>query len=251
VYALKKLIGVFASPLVFALFFVAAAGVLRMRGRKRATLWLIVVAGTVAYLGSIATVGDALLGALERQFPALPENPVPQVDYIVVLGSGYEPRHGIPVTAALDPDGLARVVEGVRLMKRIGAARLVLSGGAPQGRLPSAIGYRQLALQLGVPQSSLLVLDKPLDTHQEANEIAALLGGKPFVLVTSAYHMPRAMRLMQQVKAHPIAAPTGHRVNGTACWGWRRLLPTSDGLRKTEQALHEYLGLMAIAVGLH
>lgn len=249
-YVLKKFVGAFASPLIFALLLVVAAGLLRALGRKRASVWLVVVAGAAAYLGSIAVVGDAMLGTLERQFPPLSENAIPPVDYIVVLGSGFAPRNGIPVTGALDPDGLARVVEGIRLMKKIGSARLVLSGGAPEGKIPSAVGYRELALQLGVADSSLVVLDKPLDTNSEATEIATLLGQAPFILVTSAYHMPRAMRLLQTAGVHPIPAPTGQRVNDSTSWGWRRLLPTSNGLRKTEQALHEYLGFIAAAVGV-
>lgn len=251
VYALKKLVGALASPLVFALFFVVAAGLLRALGRRRASAWLVVAASAIVYLGSVAAVGDALLGALERQFPPLSENAIPQVGYIVVLGSSYAPRNGIAVTGALDPDGLARIVEGIRLMRKIGSAKLVLSGGAPEGKHPSAAGYRALACQLGIADSSLVVLDTPLDTSSEAVEISTLLGDAPFILVTSAYHMPRAMHLMQTVGAHPIPAPTGQRVIASAPKGWRSLLPTSDGLRKTEQALHEYLGFIAAAVGVH
>jgi uncharacterized SAM-binding protein YcdF (DUF218 family) len=72
----------------------------------------------------------------------------------------------------------------------------------------------------------------------------------PFLMVTSAYHMPRAMRLMERKGAHPIPAPTGQRVNESARAGWRSLLPTADGLRKTDRALHEYLGFAAIAAGV-
>lgn len=250
-YVFKKSIGALASPLVFALFLVAAAGLLRLRGRRRASAWVVVAAGAVAYLGSITVIGDVLLGPLERQFPPLSERAMPQADYIVVLGSSYEPRNDIPVTGALGSDGLARIVEGIRLMRRSGSARLVISGGAPEGIVPSALGYRELTRQLGVPDSSLIVLDTPLDTHSEAVEISKLLGEAPFILVTSAYHMPRAMRLMKTAGVHPIPAPTGQRVNDATSWGWHALLPTSYGLRKTEQALHEYLGLIAVAVGVH
>jgi uncharacterized SAM-binding protein YcdF (DUF218 family) len=73
---------------------------------------------------------------------------------------------------------------------------LVVSGGAPLGSTPSAIGYARLARELGVDDSSIVVLDKAPDTAAEARDIASTLGPTEFVLVTSAYHMPRAMKLM-------------------------------------------------------
>jgi uncharacterized SAM-binding protein YcdF (DUF218 family) len=62
--------------------------------------------------------------------------------------------------------------------------------------------------------------------------------------------MPRAMRLMQRAGQHPIPAPTGQRVGGSLGTGPHRWLPTSTGMRDTEIALHEYLGLAAIALGV-
>ena len=72
---------------------------------------------------------------------------------------------------------------------------------------------RELADDLGVDVPRADVLGTPLDTAQEARAIAALIGRAPFILVTSAYHMPRAMRLMLQAGLDPIPAPTGQRVD--------------------------------------
>jgi uncharacterized SAM-binding protein YcdF (DUF218 family) len=218
--------------------------------RRRLRLYLLALAATVAYLSATRLAGDALLGPLERRYAPLPDASLPRVAYIVVLGSGYEPRDGVPVTGALDADGLARITEGVRLMRRLGgAARLVLSGGALPGENSPAIGYARLARDLGVDDSAQVVMKESLDTHAEANSIAALVGPAPFILVTSAYHMPRAVRWMERAGARPIPAPTGQRVNPTEV-PLGSLLPTSGGLSETEHALHEYLGLAALAAGI-
>jgi uncharacterized SAM-binding protein YcdF (DUF218 family) len=169
------------------------------------------------------------------------------VRFVVVLGSGYAPHDGVPVTAALSEEGLVRICEGIRLVRRLENAHLVLSGGAPPGKMPPALGYSLLARELGVDDSSLIVLDRALDTQAEAQSVFSLLGAMPFLMVTSAYHMPRAMRLMERAGAHPIPAPTGQWVNESAPADWQSLIPTADGLRKTGRALHEYLGLAAIA----
>jgi uncharacterized SAM-binding protein YcdF (DUF218 family) len=169
----------------------------------------------------------------------------------VVLGSGYLPHDGIPVTAALDDDALVRVVEAVRLARVLKGSRLVVSGGAAPGHIPGAQGYAQLALAMGISPESLIVSDQPLDTRAEARAVRRLLGGSPFLLVTSAYHMPRAMLMMRQAGTNPIAAPTGQRAFGASRISWRSFVPGSNGLRDCERALHEYVGFAAIASGLN
>jgi uncharacterized SAM-binding protein YcdF (DUF218 family) len=250
IHVIKQCVGALATPLMLALILAAVAGAIRLHARRRIVAWFLAAAAVIVFFGASGRVGNALLGPLERRYPPLPDGSLPAVDYIVVLGSGYAPRDGIPVTAALDEDGLVRVVEGVRLARRLGAGRLVLSGGAPEGATPPALGYAKLARDLGLDEASLVVLNGSLDTGAEAHSVAALIGAAPFILVTSAYHMPRAMRLMERAGAHPIPAPTGQLVNELANHTWGSFLPTSSGMSKTERALHEYLGIAAAAAGV-
>lgn len=250
IHFIKHCVGALAMPLLVALLVAVVAAAFWICGRRRIGAWLMLTAAVVSYLGSIGRVGDALLDPLERQYVPLKDGSFPMVGDVVVLGSGYEPRDDIPVTAALDRDGLVRIVEAVRLVRRLGAVRLIVSGGAPPRETPSAFGYAKLARDLGIDDASLLILNNPLDTSAEAHSVAAVIGAAPFVLVTSAYHMPRAMRLMERAGTHPIAAPTGQLSYESENIGWRNWLPSSGGLGKTERALHEYLGLAAISVGL-
>jgi uncharacterized SAM-binding protein YcdF (DUF218 family) len=246
----KRLVGEFATPLMIAVLISTVAAMFRLCQRRRTAAWLFVSVALVVYVGAVGWVADALLAPLERRYLPLQDGSLPAVGYIVVLGSSYAPRDGIPVTAALDEDGLNRIVEGIRLARRLGAVRLVASGGAPRGETPAALGYARIARDLGIDEASLVIMKDSLDTGAEARSIAALLGAAPFILVTSAYHMPRAMRLMERAGARPIPAPTGHLVNQSVYKGWSRYFPTSSGLRKTDRALHEYLGLAALSAGV-
>lgn len=248
---LKQSLETFATPLVIALLLAVAAALCRAIGRRRAATWLLGCAAALAYLSALAPVGQALLAPLENQYPPLAADAALQgIGNIVVLGSGYMPRDAIPVTAALDADGLARIVEGLRLARRIPGVRLIVTGGATPGYTPGALGYAALARDFGVSDASLVVLQAPRDTGAEAVAVAALLGATPFVLVTSAYHMPRAVRLMRRAGAHPVPAATGQHAGAFPGRGWYRVLPTSAALHDTELALHEYLGLAALAVGI-
>ena len=94
-----------------------------------------------------------------------------------------------------------------------------------------------------------MVLDESLDTGDEALAVAALLESRPFVLVTSAYHMPRAVRLMERAGARPIPAPTDQQVVRDERLRWSHFIPRASGLQSSEAALHEYVGLLALAAG--
>jgi uncharacterized SAM-binding protein YcdF (DUF218 family) len=248
---LHMLAGVLTSPLIMTASLAIAAILSKLLGRRRTAWVLLACAASLAYLASTVVAGRALLRPLESRYPPLAAEQAPSVGYVVVLGSSYWPHDGIPASAALDEDGLIRAVEAVCLMRRLSAARLVVSGGAsPPGYPPVARGYARLARALGIGEQSILLSEQPLDTRSEARELVRLLGPAPFLLVTSAYHMPRAMLLMQRAGAHPIAAPTEQRAFGTTPRGWRDFFPGSRGLGYTERALHEYAGLLAIDAGL-
>jgi uncharacterized SAM-binding protein YcdF (DUF218 family) len=242
-YFLKQLLSVAVTPLVCALFICCAGIVVRVSGRRRAAAVLWTVAALLVYLSAVAPVANSLLAPLEDRYPPRAEIWGLPVSDIVVLGSPYQPRDGIPITAALGDDGLVRIAEGVRLMHQLHGARLIVSGGASEDQTGAAVGYARFAVELGVDPDSIVKLDMALDTKEEAKSIFALLGKSQFVLVTSAYHMPRAMRLMELAGARPIAAPTGQLAARRIDFGARAWIPSSTSLRRTEHAIHEYIGL--------
>ena len=120
---LKHAVGMSTNPLLLALI-LSISGFLLMRGSRRsAGAWTIAAGAALGYLASTSLVGNALLGPLEHRYPAFNPSQAVGVRDIVVLGSSYEPRDDIPVTGALDPDGLIRIVEGVRLARSRPGAR--------------------------------------------------------------------------------------------------------------------------------
>jgi len=110
-----------------------------------------------------------------------------------------------------------------------------------------AQGYAQAAQALGVDPGRIGVLDTPVDTAQEAYAVRDVLAdGERFVRVTAASHMQRAVCHFERAGLEPIPAPTGfktgsERVRTLAYW-----VPSAGNLRKTERAVHETLGLLAL-----
>jgi uncharacterized SAM-binding protein YcdF (DUF218 family) len=82
-----------------------------------------------------------------------------------------------------------------------------------------------------------------MDTESEALCVAPLVGKQPFILVTEASHMPRAMALFRKQGAHPIADPMGYYTRPGQAFSPPELFPDGEELRGSQRAVYEYLGL--------
>ncbi|HEY5497457.1 MAG TPA: ElyC/SanA/YdcF family protein, partial [Syntrophales bacterium] len=96
----------------------------------------------------------------------------------------------------------------------------------------------------GVSDNDVVRENKSLDTADQAKLISSIVGRNRFILVTSAIHMPRSMALFRKFGMNPIPAPTNYMVVKQSRFHPRAFFPGSDSLRKTEAAIHEYLGLI-------
>jgi uncharacterized SAM-binding protein YcdF (DUF218 family) len=249
---LKAALGAWLMPLPFSLILICCGLLLRAWGRGRSGAALITAGAVVVLAASTGPLADALLRPLEMRYHAVADAaalvPVPR--FVVVLGSGYRPRAGLTITAEVDDTGMVRLAEGIRLLRQIPGAQLVLSGGPVGGETAVAQGYARAAAALGVAAVSIVVIDTPRDTREEIAAIRARVGDAPVLLVTSAAQMPRAMAYGVRAGLRAVASPTGNLSDPNP--RIRAWIPTPSGgaLRKTETALHEYLGLLAFELGM-
>lgn len=253
-FVLKQWVGAWLMPLPIAALLLAAGCLLKALGRRRLAITSFVLSAAAGLPAALGSVGNGLLHPLETRYPAVVDAAAlaGSPRYIVVLGSSYRPRDDLPVTSALDSVSLVRLVEGVRLFRQLPGSLLVVSGGAVAGNPPVALGYARAAVELGVPAESILRMDDVLDTSVEIRTLHQRVGGSTVLLVTSAAHMPRAMEYCARYGVRAIAAPTGHLAEPFSAWTSRTwLLPSATQLRKTEMALHEYLGLLALRLSLN
>lgn len=243
---LKKFVSGFLLPLPFGLLWILAGMILLITSRaKRIRNLCLFIGFFIITLFSLNPVSVTLLNELQSQYAPLMQPPT-NVSQIVVLGGGVSGGKDFPPNLTLNPSSLSRLVEGIRLLKELQKTnpdtQLILSGGRVF-RSPAVAGkMRNTALMLGVAHQNTILEDGSEDTRQEALFIQKIVGDKPFILVTSAYHMPRAMALFQDVGTHPIAAPTqymGYKYN-FALW----CIPNANSLVVSDIAIHEYLGIL-------
>ncbi|CAI2538453.1 DUF218 domain [Serratia ficaria] len=164
------------------------------------------------------------------------------VDFIVVLGGGYTYNPDWAPSSNLIGNSLPRVTEGVKLYLTHPGAKMVFTGARGANTLSNAATAARVAESLGVPAQDIVILDRPLDTEQEAGQVAALVGAQPFILVTSANHMPRAMRFFVAKGLHPIPAPANQLAIASPLNIWDRIMPSSMFLGHSERAWYETLG---------
>ncbi|WP_311946757.1 ElyC/SanA/YdcF family protein [Halomonas piscis] len=237
------------TPLPFCLG-VLALGALLLKCRYRQTGWSALALGVaVLALASWGPVAERLLMPLETRYPALQDLPeTPPAEAVVVLGGGWRPDAPWSSVGRLNDSSAIRLTEGIRLWRQAPDLPLIVTGASRDPEEPPiARGYGEAAKTLGVPEARLRMLDRATDTGQEAQAVRKALGeGATVVLVTSASHMPRAMRHFQKAGLNPVAAPTHYLLDVGKQHSLGYWLPSARHLHKTERALYEALGLLMV-----
>jgi uncharacterized SAM-binding protein YcdF (DUF218 family) len=247
-FAASKIFWYLASPLHLSLF-VIAFGLWRLFRRGRGAG--LVGAGFVL-LASMAflPVGAALLRPLEDRFPVQTLD-MPAPDAIVVLGGAVDERIAGARGQVQLNDAAERMTAGAALALRFPGAKLVFSGGSGalirQGA-PEADVARKLWRELGIPEDRMLFEDRSRNTHENALFTRELMSPraekKRWLLVTSAWHMPRAMGAFRALDMNPVAFPVDFRTYGTD-EDWRPPFDGALALRNAETAWREWVGLIA------
>lgn len=246
-FLVKKIIAALLMPLPFCLLLAFLGLLLQwLFGRRRMGRFLTSLGMALLLLFSLQPIADQLLAPLENRYPPLAANRLRpgSVDFIVVLGGGHTSDPRLPVTSQIGEATLARLTEAIRLQRLLPGTRLLLSGGQVFfDPTPNAVIMANVAQALGVPKNILQLEIQSRDTEDEAKLIRGIVSTRPFILVTSAYHLPRAMLLFERFGMHPIPAPANFlakKSRGPAFWSF---FPRARQLDNSRCAIHEYLGL--------
>jgi len=242
-FLLKKYISLFLMPLP-ALLLIGLLGLILLWFTRKVVLGRIAVTISLISLAllSFQPISSSILMPLERQYLAYSDHQK-NIEYIMVLGSGHLVDKEIPSTAQLSHTALMRLTEGIRIFRLHPTAKLIFSGYNGGTNISHARMMAKVALDLGVPKTSILLLETPQDTQEEAQQVAASIGSEhALVLVTSASHMPRALEEFHLAGLHPYPAPTDFLAQKNIAQPWIKYAPSADNLKQTEIAWHEYLG---------
>ena len=156
----------------------------------------------------------------------------------------------VVVLAGEDQETVVRLAEGIRIYRSLPGARLLVSGGKvyPTAPAPASEEMARMAVELGVNPADIVQESISRDTKDEAKIIKSMLGVKQFILVTSAYHMPRSMALFRAQGMRPKPAPTGFLIKEANHLSPVRFFPSAESIHDAELVVHEVLGILSARI---
>lgn len=221
--------------------------------RSRRRLSFVLIAAGVAWLliMSFPPVSLSFIQSLESRagtYADPAELSSRGVKHIVVLSGGF--REGRLTPADKLSCSVLRLIEGVRLWRDIPNCTLILTGGMIPGlSMDTSISdeMEKLAVEMGVPKKSIKAESESWRTEDQARLVSDIVKNEPFALVTSAYHMPRAVFIFQQFGLRPISAACDFQATKTSV-DYTIFFPGGEALMLSQTATREYLAWAGAAV---
>jgi len=243
-FLFKKIVAPLLFPLSIILEILIFGIFLLWFTRRQKTGKMLVFAGVLLLaLFSYGSISDICLKTLEDKYPPLMDlHQFSDVKWVVVLGGGHNSDSKLPVTGQIGDSSLSRLLEGVRIHKKLPESKLILSGSGVYDPVSNATVMAGVAEVMGAGNNRLVLEELSKDTRDQALLIHKIVGNERFILVTSASHMPRSMALFQKLGMEPIPAPTDYLVKESQGLSPGVFFPSAGSLRKMERVFYEYLG---------
>ena len=217
----SKLIGMLLRPDTWIIIAVAAVVLALLRGRHRRALSMAIATLVALLTLAIFPLGSLLLHPIEQRYAAAPA--LSRVDGIIVLGGGEDTRASAYWGQMQFNEAGDRFAAGLALAKRHPDAKLLFAGGSGALRdlgaeaLSEASLAERFFLDQGISSDRLLLEARSRNTAENARMSLAIATpglGETWVLVTSAFHMPRAMRSFEAAGwPELIAWPVDYRTS--------------------------------------
>jgi uncharacterized SAM-binding protein YcdF (DUF218 family) len=214
------------------------------RGRRGGMLIGLAAIGFLVF--AVAPVGPAMLLALEQRFPR-PQTLPARIDGILVLGGAVDPGLSLAYGETVFNSSVARVLAGIALARRHPEAKLALVGG--EGELfpvgfAEARATSRFVVDEGITAARIILEERSRSTHENAVFAKESIRPGPaetWILVTSAFHMPRATASFRAVDWPVIPYPVDFKVNPNTVW--RGNFNLVEGLGTATTACKEWAGL--------
>jgi uncharacterized SAM-binding protein YcdF (DUF218 family) len=245
-FVASKLFWVVVRPESWLVFMLCLALIEVRRGlMRRATGFLVTCFALIGSIG-IFPLGEAVVRPLESRFPASPALTTPAG--IVILG-GAEGAQASRISGLPELNQAGeRLLLGLALARSYPEAQVIFTGGSgallTHGHSGADVAERIFA-QMGLPQSRTLLENASRNTAENATLTLKLLDGGhdgPWVIVTSAFHMPRAIGTFCAAGwENLVPYPVDFRGGGISSLGWN----FAEGLSLLNTGVKEWLGLVA------
>jgi uncharacterized SAM-binding protein YcdF (DUF218 family) len=245
-FILSKLAWGVLSPTNMIILMMALGTLFLMKGAVSAAKKILVSTVVMTLLLTVYPLGDSVMFPLENRF-SKPQSMPEQIDGIIVLGGGEQLKTSLSWQSAELGAGGDRYIGAAILAKRYPAAPVIFTGGnnllSFQGKGDQGNVAQTLLTAIGIEKNRLIIESKSRNTNENFLFIRPLLPVTMgnYLLVTSAFHMPRAIGIARQQGLNVIAYPVDYRSNQPVLrqWGFNLY----EHLEVLEPAWREWIGL--------
>jgi uncharacterized SAM-binding protein YcdF (DUF218 family) len=248
-FVFSKVLGFFVIP-SNAIGVICALGVgLSLTRWRRAASGTLRLGVSLLLLFGYSPAGNVLLLSLSERFPAWQfDGRGP--DGIIVLGGAIDSEVSEARNSLETDQSAERIIAMLELARRFPNARIVFSGGSGnliENSVPEAPIAGRLLERFGIARERVVLESGSRTTDENAVLVRQLVAPKPgerWLLVTSAFHMPRSVGAFRRAGFEVEAYPVDWRTRGwvDAVMPFDKL---SAGLARTDLAVHEWIGLIA------
>jgi uncharacterized SAM-binding protein YcdF (DUF218 family) len=161
----------------------------------------------------------------------------------VVLTGGASATTVLPITSRLSQSSTRRALEAVRLYYLMDKPKIVVTGGSgnPFVKVSEAALMREFLVNLRVSDQNIVVEERSRDTYENGKAVQRLKLKRPLILITSAGHMPRTLKVFRALGMRPLPAPCDFKAKMNAK-DPLRIFPSAGALGGSTAAIYEYLG---------
>jgi uncharacterized SAM-binding protein YcdF (DUF218 family) len=253
-FYLAKGVWFLLQPSTLIALLIAYGAILIWTGWARWGRRFVTIGAILLLLAGLSPLGNALILPLEDRFPRANLDDPPSPTGFILLGGAEDRLVGTARHAPTLNEAGERLVEAAILARRFPNAKIAFSGGDAGILYKSgseAQGAQALLTAMGVAQDRLILEANARDTYENAaflkdelTKQGELGAGKRWVLITSAYHMPRAMGAFRKAGFDVDPWPVDYRTRGETDLT-RPFDKVSEGLRRVDVASREWVGLLA------
>lgn len=243
---LTRIFWLLVQPLSLIMLCLLLAFLLGFRARRGWSRFFLIVGGLMLFATSFTTLGYVLIAPLENRF-VRPTEP-PRIDGILVLGGAMDGevnsvRGGWELNRSGD-----RYVEALRLALAHPEAKILVAAGPAALALEQereAFAAQRMFTSFGVAPERIILDDNSRNTEENAQfakELAGVTDGQTWLLVTSAFHMPRSVGLFRMADFPVVPWPADYLASGAEGWRVKPDQPP-ENIAVATIALREWIGL--------
>lgn len=244
---LHKILPALISPIMIILYLVIISFFLKKK-------WPLIILFLIIIILSSPIISRILITFLEKEYPPIALESLPKFDNVVILSGIVRPILMSNQKIKFEfNESVDRIITAIKLVKLGKTKNIILTAGKMpwSSDVSKGIFLKKYLIENGIKPESIILTSHVYNTEQESEAILDIIDtNKIFGLVTSSFHMPRAVRIFE-AKGHNIYPIPVDFKKTHSKFTFLNLIPSSDALNNTSLFIREMIGRLYYLIKLN